>query len=66
MSFNTQLFETIVSALGRDDELRRAVLQRRWQGLVTGSGPESAGNRRKAEADMCRLVAPNASADRAR
>ena len=51
MSFDTQLFETIVSALGRDDELRRAVLQRRWQGLVAGKTALTAKNRRKAEAD---------------
>jgi hypothetical protein len=34
MSFAPQLVETILSTLGRDDELRRAILRRRWQGLA--------------------------------
>lgn len=32
MSSDTQLFDTILRALGRDDGLRRAYLQRCWQG----------------------------------
>ena len=38
MSFDTQLFGTILSALGRDDELRRAMLQRRWRGVAEDGG----------------------------
>jgi hypothetical protein len=34
MSSKHQLLDTILSTLGRDDGLRRAYLQQRWQGLA--------------------------------
>lgn len=39
MSSQTRLVDTILSALGRDDRLRRAYLRQRWQGLGEGSAP---------------------------
>jgi hypothetical protein len=60
MRFDTQLLNTILGALGRDDRLRHSYLRRRWQGWAERGDRNSSGgyDRAAAAIDVARFATP--------
>jgi hypothetical protein len=61
MRLDTQLFDAVLNALGRDDELRRAYLRQRWQGLTVTMQPSS--RRTSASREFYRLASSTGTWD---